>query len=376
MTKGPLRFALLLNDFNGGGGERAHVMLANGLAAIGHDVEMIVVNSSGPCKNLLSPKVRITDLGARRAVFATPALVNALRKSAPDVLISAMVIANVLAALAGLLLRKLPMIAIEHGNMNETYQIDKRKLAALLGYRLAPHLYRRFARIYCVDASSLVSVAAFTRRGDLPLIVMPNAVIGADADARMAVAPKHRFFAEGLPVLVNVGRLSDQKNQALLIDSFAEVIKKTPARLIILGEGPLRQALEARRDALGLQDSIDLPGFVDPFPYLARAAGFVLSSNWEALPTVVIEALYCGCRVVVTKASMGTLELVGYGRFGRIAIEPTVPILASEIEAIISDDTDRSALMQQGARYEFQAVAQQYADDVCWVLSKTEGSVT
>ncbi|MBC2775887.1 glycosyltransferase [Rhizobium sp. AQ_MP] len=376
MTKRPLRFALLLNNFNGGGGERAHVMLANGLAEIGHDVEMIVVNSSGPCKNLLSSKVRITDLGARRAVLAAPALVRALRKSAPDVLISAMVIANVLAALAGLVLRNLPMVAIEHGDMNETYQSDKRKLAALLGYRLAPHLYGRFARIYCVDASSLISVAAFTRRSDLPLSVMPNAVIGADADARMAAPTKHHFFDEALPVLVNVGRLSDQKNQALLLEAFAEVTKKTPARLIVLGEGPLRQTLEAKRDELGLQDSVDLPGFVDPFPYLARAAGFILSSKWEALPTVVIEALYCGCRVVVTKASMGTLELVGYGRFGRIAREPTVPILASEIEAILSDNTDRSALRRQGARYGFQAVANQYADDVCKILSKTEGSAT
>jgi glycosyltransferase involved in cell wall biosynthesis len=149
-----------------------------------------------------------------------------------------------------------------------------------------------------------------------------------------------------------------------------------PARLIILGDGPLREALEAQRDRLGLGDSVDLPGFVDPFPYLARAAAFVLSSRWEALPTVVIEALYCGCRVVVTKASMGTLELVGYGRFGRIAVEPTAEALAAEMEAVLSDGTDRDTLKRQGAAYELEAVARRYADDSRRVVDTKKGAVS
>lgn len=372
----PLHIALLLNNFNGGGGERAHVMLANGLAEIGHEVEMIVVNRSGPCENLISSKVRVTDLGVQRALFAAPKLYRALRKSEPDILISAMVIANVLAALVGQVLPNMPMIAIEHGDMNETYQSDRRQLAAMVGYRMAPHLYGRFSRIYCVDASSLVSVRAFTRRGDLPLSVMPNAVIGPDAPARLIARPDHRFFEDGLPVLVNVGRLSDQKNQALLLDAFAAMRAKIPARLIILGEGPLREALEAQRLRLGLAESVDLPGFVDPFPYLAHAQAFVLSSRWEALPTVVIEALYCGCRVVVTKASMGTLELVGFGRFGRIAMQPTVEALAAEMEAALTDVRKREDLKGQGATYEFTAVAQNYAEDICKVVNLKKGAAS
>ena len=320
-----MRIALFLTGLDGGGGERAHVTLANALAARGHDVELIVVRRNGPCEALVSPAVRITELGTRRAVFSLPKLIRVLRASRPDILVSAMAAANVLAALAGLFIRQLPMIAIEHGDMNAVYHIEKKHLAARMAYMITPWVYSRFARIFCVDQSSLLSVAAFTRRQDLPLSVMPNAVIGDDVDLLIAQDVNHPWMSDDIPVFLNIGRMVDQKNHSLLLRAFARVVAQRPARLIILGDGPLRSELERESRELGLQDHMDMPGFRNPFPFLASASALVLSSRWEALPTVIIEALYVGCPVVVTKASMGTLELVGFGRYGRIRTVTAAP---------------------------------------------------
>jgi glycosyltransferase involved in cell wall biosynthesis len=365
-----MQIALFLTGLDGGGGERAHVMLANALAAKGHDVELIVVNRNGPFAALVAPSVRITDLGARRAARSLPKLIRALRNSRPDILISAMVAANVLAALAGQFLRRLPMIAIEHGDMNAVYHVDKRHLAARIAYRIAPWVYGRFARIFCVDQSSLLSVAAFTRRQDLPLSVMPNAVIGDDIDLLASQDVDHPWMGGDLPVFLSIGRMVDQKNHSLLLQAFSRVLSQRPARLIILGDGPLRAELERETHALGLQDHVDMPGFRNPFPFLTAASALVLSSRWEALPTVVIEALYVGCPVVVTKSSMGTLELVGYGRYGRIAEHASPEALAKEMLSILEANVDKAFLRTQGARYTSKAVASHYEREFMKVISE------
>lgn len=363
-----MRIALLLSNLAGGGGERAHVMLANALAAEGHDVELIVVNRAGPCEALVAPSVRMTDLRCGRTFRALPKLIRALRDSRPDVLVSALVSANVLAALAGQVLRHLPMVAIEHGDMNAVYHADKGQLAASIGYRIAPWVYGRFARIFCVDQSSLLSVAAFTRRNDLPLSVMPNVVIGNDIDDLVREGVDHPWLPGDRPVFLGIGRMVEQKNHSLLLRAFARVIAQRPARLIILGDGPLRQDLERERRALGLGDHVDMPGFRNPFPFLAAADALVLSSRWEALPTVVIEALYAGCPVVVTKASMGTLELVGFGRYGRIAEHESPDALAREMLAVLDGRTDKGPLRAQGARYSGHVVAGLYERELARVI--------
>lgn len=370
----PMKVALFLNNLNGGGGERAHIMLANGLASNGHDVELIVVNRSGALEPLISRAVKLTDLKCRRALQALPSLVAALRRSNPDVLVSAMVIANVVAALAGVFFPNLPLIAVEHGNMNETYHGDKKQLAARIGYLLAPLIYGRFSRIYCVDQSSLISVAAFTRRIDLAISVMPNAVIPDDVDDQIRSELTHKFFDFDGPIFLNAGRLSYQKNQSMLLRAFRKFTERAPAKLIILGEGPLRADLEEESRDLGIQDDVDFVGFQDPFPFFARADVFVLSSNWEALPTVVIEALYCGCWPVVTKASMGTLELVGFGRFGNIVAEMTPDALCAEMAAAVARKGDRLALRERGAYYRVGAVARHYALDFNRVILERASS--
>ena len=109
------------------------------------------------------------------------------------------------------------------------------------------------------------------------------------------------WFSEG-PVFVNMARLSVEKGQDRLIRAFASINAEYPdTRLLILGEGPLRGALEALVATLGLQGRVLLPGVRDnPYPYLKRSSCFVLSSHHEAKTMSLIEAMIIGLPFVAT----------------------------------------------------------------------------
>ena len=110
-----------------------------------------------------------------------------------------------------------------------------------------------------------------------------------------------------------------QKNFELLLDSFAKLREKRDARLIILGEGPRRKDLEKLAIDLGIEKYVQMPGFVDnPYAYMARSVMLVMSSHFEALPAVLIEALHVGTQVVSTDCPSGPYEILENGKYGEL----------------------------------------------------------
>jgi glycosyltransferase involved in cell wall biosynthesis len=132
--------------------------------------------------------------------------------------------------------------------------------------------------------------------------------------------------------------LTRQKNFPNLIRAFAEVRKTQTLRLMILGEGEERAALEALVHELGLSADVELPGFVpDPLAYIKRAALFVLSSDWEGLPTVLIEALALSTPIVATDCKSGPREILDGGRWGRLVPVGDASALAAAIAAALTE---------------------------------------
>jgi len=148
----------------------------------------------------------------------------------------------------------------------------------------------------------------------------------------------HPWLAPGEPpVVMGIGRLAPKKDFTTLVRAFAEVRQDVRARLMILGEGPERAELESLVRTLDLEADVALPGFVDnPYAYLARASLFVLSSRWEGLPTVLIEAMFCGAPVVSTDCPSGPHEILNGGRYGRLVPVGDLSALAGAITAGIT----------------------------------------
>jgi glycosyltransferase involved in cell wall biosynthesis len=137
------------------------------------------------------------------------------------------------------------------------------------------------------------------------VVIINNASMTANDLDRLASA-RDRAMSDGARAaragrhFVGIGRLMPQKNFELLVEAFARIARPDD-RLTIVGEGPLREAIEALTRTLGVSDQVHLPGYRrDVENWLADADAFVLSSDFEGIGNVVVEALAAGVPVVAT----------------------------------------------------------------------------
>jgi glycosyltransferase involved in cell wall biosynthesis len=130
----------------------------------------------------------------------------------------------------------------------------------------------------------------------------------------------HPWFADhDVPIVIAVGRLEPQKNFSLLIRAFDKVRRSERCRLVILGDGSERQMLAELALSLGLEHEISMPGFLpNPHAYVARSALLVMSSDFESLSNVVIEAMAVGTPVIATDCPSGPSEALNNGRYGTL----------------------------------------------------------
>ena len=135
------------------------------------------------------------------------------------------------------------------------------------------------------------------------------------------------------------------------------------ARLVILGEGKQRHLLEELAGELGVRDDVLLPGFVEnPFRYMARAAVFVLSSRYEGLPGVLIQALACGCPVISTNCPGGSEEILANGKYGPLVDIGDVAAMAGAIESQLDNPTARDLLLRRAEDFSVERAADRYLE--------------
>jgi len=328
VRRGPIAF--FLPSLVGGGAERVIVNLVQGIVQRGEPVDLALAVAQGVFLDQLPGKARVVDLRAGRVIASLVPLVRYLRRERPRVLISAMSHANVVALWAAKLAGgATPVMVTVHNTMSES-----------TGSRggLERHLLRTFypwaTWIVAVSRGAADDLARTTGVPRSRVEVVYNPVITPAILASARLAPDHPWYAPGdPPVILGVGRLTRQKDFFTLVRGFAELRRRRCARLVILGEGEDRPALEGLVAELGLHDEVSLPGFRDNAPaYMARSALFVLSSAWEGLPTVLIEALAVGTPVVSTDCPSGPREILQEGRLGELVPIGDVPALASAME--------------------------------------------
>ena len=317
-TEGAIAF--FLPSLGGGGAERVVVNLAQGISERGIRVDLVLAAAEGPLLDQVPPAVRVVDLRAPRVLRSLVPLAGYLRRERPRVLVSSMGHANLIAIWAAKLAGGVaPLVVTEHNTLSQETQRQSR----LVG-RLWPHLLGTFYPwATTVVAVSRGAADDLARTAGLPrdrIEVVYNPVITPAMLALARQAPDHPWLAPGQPpVILGAGRLTGQKDFLTLVRAFAEVRRRRPARLVILGEGPERPAIEALIRELGVAEDVALPGFHEnALAYMAGSAVFVLSSAWEGLPTVLIEALAAGTRVVSTDCPSGPREILQDGRLGAL----------------------------------------------------------
>jgi glycosyltransferase involved in cell wall biosynthesis len=170
-----------------------------------------------------------------------------------------------------------------------------------------------------------------------------------------------KWGGPGLRV-ISVGNLHAVKNHALLLDAFARLERKS-VRLLIFGDGPLRGQLEQQARQLGIADRVAFPGFaIDPWPYLASADLFVLSSNYEGFPMALAEAMHAGLKIVSTDCDSGPAEMLDGGNYGRLVPCGDANALAAAIDAALDEPADPSRIQRRAAKIAGQAMADRYRE--------------
>jgi glycosyltransferase involved in cell wall biosynthesis len=332
------RVDLLLPSLNPGGAQQVYLTMAN-LLADHHDVRLVVVDTSGPLRREIPRDVELVDLKCTGVSRALPALVRHLRRRRPAVLLPSIDHTNMLAMTAAVLARTGVTVLPRVANTLSRSQADQSMSTRMIrvGSRA---LYPR-ARAVIVPADGVATDLVALGVPETSVRVIPNPVVGPSLVTAAAEPITHPWFdgaAPRTPVAVAMGRLVPQKDFCVLLDAFARVRARRDLRLVILGEGALRESLAQQAKEAGVADDLDMPGYVhNPAPYLARADLFVLSSRWEGLPGALIQALACGTQVVATDCESGPREILEGGRFGRLVPVGDATAMAGAIEGALDE---------------------------------------
>jgi glycosyltransferase involved in cell wall biosynthesis len=189
-----------------------------------------------------------------------------------------------------------------------------------------------------------------------------NPVVDDGLRARAQQALQHPWFtSDAVPVILAVGRLTEQKDFATLLRAFKQVHAQRKARLLILGEGKLRKDLEDLANTLGIQEDVAMPGFVEnPFHYMARASVLALSSQYEGLPGVLIQALACGCPVVSTDCPGGSREILEDGKIGTLVAVGDADGMALAILSQLDNPTSKDVLLRRAEDFSVEGGVSNY----------------
>jgi len=362
--------AVFIHSLSGGGAQRRTVTLVNGFAERGYEVDLVVIAARGPLLGLLGPRVRLVALTswvenhplarAPRRVqlfLGLRRIVRYFREARPGVFLAAashvhvpILIAHRVAAC------DVPLVLRVSNHLSRSGSGDAKPKKRLFAPRLARWLYPRADAVIAVSRGVADDIHLVTGYPRERIHAVYSPILTDELRERAAASLDHPWFAPGEPpVVLGVGRLVKQKDFPTLIRAFARVHAERPVRLLILGRAKKkkRQRLVDLIDSLGLAADVQLPGYVDnPLAYMARAAVLVLSSAWEGLPGVLIEALACGCPVVSTDCPSGPSEILADGKYGRLVPVGDATAMAAAINATLDAPPARDALRARAEEFD------------------------
>lgn len=357
-----VRLAVLLASLARGGIGKMRVHLVNEFSRRGFAVDLLLAELASPYLQRLSQEVNLVPIYTSHALSCVPLLAWYLRRRQPEVLLTQRVRVNVAALRAHRLSATSTRIVSTLNTHLSSQLTSMRERKRNKQLRLFRRYYPRNDGLIAVSEGVAVDAAQLIGLPRERIQVANNPVVTPDILEKARQPCGHPWLDEpGPPVFMGMGRLEPQKDFALLLRAFASVRQRRRSRLIILGEGGLREELLLLARQLGVADDVALPGFVaTPYAFLARARVFVLSSAWEGSPNALTEALAVGTPTVSTDCPSGPREILAGGLYG-----PLVPVrneerLAQAMLHTLENPPEREFLRARAQCYSVEASATQY----------------
>ena len=316
--------AIFVPSYQIGGAEKVLVQLANSLLAHFDEVHMLSNTLDGPLKEQLDPSIRRIHFGnnSYKRVFFD--LISYYNEFKPDVVITSLYATGIVACAACQLSRHKPVLLIgAHNSFSAKLAAPDNIKDKYLLKPLSRLLFHRADAVVSVSRGVSDDLALTLSLPSAKLHVIYNPVVSPDLIQKSLEPLEHRWLGDRnqriYKTILSVGRLVEQKGYDILLEAFSSLPNRDGYRLVIVGDGPLAKPLFAKAKALGIEESVDFVGYdLNPYRYMSRADIFVLSSKWEGLPTVLIEAMACGCSIVATDCPYGPNEILENGKYGAL----------------------------------------------------------
>jgi glycosyltransferase involved in cell wall biosynthesis len=359
--------AFFVPRLTAGGAQRVTLTITAELADRGYAVDLVLAHPGGGLRGEAGEGVRVVDLQATRLpgvglATSAPRIRSYLRDAQPEVFVSTMTFANVVCLLASIGdAEGTKLVAAEHTTFGMFGGV-KNGLTRVL----AKHLYPRADRIVAVSEGVAESVVAGTRVEGSDVTVIYNPVDVDRIREGITDPVDHPWLTDGgYDVVLGAGRIAPQKDFPTLVRAFERLRAATDRddlRLIVTGDGEQLDDLRSLIERRGLDDFVDLPGYVDDiYAYMDRADVFALSSAWEGLPTVLIESLTVGTPVVATDCPSGPREILQDGELGPLVPVGDAEALARAIAETLADPPAPDRLRDRADDFSPPAVVDDYA---------------
>lgn len=357
------RIALFLPFLGGRGAHRVMLNLANGFAATGHKVDLLLAEAKGELLDEVSPAVRVIDLRSAGGVLrALPATRRYLIRERPEVLLTAMDYVNVIAVIGRAVFSPTTRLYLScHTSLLNSARNSPRLRDRLLPIAVRT-TYRYADGIIAVSSGVAETIAAITKIHLRKIHVIHNPAITQNF-FKVACAPAgHSWLDAGeIPTILGVGSMTPEKDFGTLIRAFALVTKERPVRLMLLGEGQQRKFLEELSEKLGVAEKVAMPGWVpNAQAFMSRAAVLALSSRWEGFGLVLAEALACGTPVVSTDCPSGPAEILEGGRYGALVPMQDSEAMAQAILSILRHRPSATPLRRRGQDFSLERSVTKY----------------
>ena len=332
-----------------GGAQRHLINIINALSNSEHEISLFLYKNEGELINEIKRNIRIfhpvqNSLSKRfmsaGIFFGVLELIRVIKKERPSVLYS-----RHWCKIPNALIGRMFSISSVSGEGNNLKQTVLKKETKIRLFYLARKLGVKYTDHIIANSKSLAREIDDVFNTKSRTEVIRNGVDTKEINEKSREKVSHPWFGENIPLLISVGRLASQKGFGDLIKAVSLLRPETDVRLIIIGEGKMRQELEDLADQLGIKDIVDIIGNrSNPFPYLKNSDIFVCPSRYEGLSNVILEASALGMPVISTDHKHGANEIINSGINGILVPVNEPETLAHAIRVLLNDKQYRDKI--------------------------------
>ena len=366
------KLMLVLTSLECGGAERVITHLINYLNKESYKILLVLLEDKGAYAKELRPGVRSICLKKKtrwdffRVIIGLRRVMSSYN---PDIILSFDSYVNIITQLTKLFYREKPNMILSERNFYPIF-LSKKRLWRIKRHLMA-YVYRQTDNIIAVSGAIKRALEDDfkIRPGTIKTIYNPVPIEKVNMCSQEEV--KHPFFEkDNAQIVIGVGRLVEPKRFDRLLKAFSLLVreeKRNNIYLLIIGDGEKKRELKNLATKLGLNGRVDLVGYKNnPYAWMAKADVFVLSSDTEGFPNVILEAMACGTPVISIDCMSGPSELITHGKNGILVAPKDERALVSAIKKILDDEDFRKRLSIEGRNrardFSIEKILPQYED--------------